>query len=234
MTRCAPTSRPSSRGDHGDPFAVLGPHPTAPRGQLSLRVFAPEAEEVDAISSEDGNVLSSLARVHPSGFFIGLIPETHGLCTGLRFKRGEHVWEASDPYRFPPYLGEIDIHLMAEGSHRRLYDKLGAHPVDLRRRLRALPSPSGRRTRAASASSAISTAGTAVAIRCGCASRPEYGSCSFPVLSAARSISSRLSAPMALGFRSSRILSRSPRRCRRKQHRARSACRVAIGMTGYG
>ncbi len=32
-------------------------------------------------------------------------------------------------YRFPPYLGEIDIHLMAEGSHRRLYDKLGAHPV---------------------------------------------------------------------------------------------------------
>jgi 1,4-alpha-glucan branching enzyme len=117
------------RGDHGDPFAVLGPHPTAPRGQLSLRVFAPEAEEVDAIATEDGNVLSSLARVHPNGFFIGLIPETQRTLYRLRFRRGEHVWEVADSYRFPPYLGEIDIHLMAEGSHRRLYDKLGAHPV---------------------------------------------------------------------------------------------------------
>jgi 1,4-alpha-glucan branching enzyme len=117
------------RGDHGDPFAVLGPHPTAPRGQLSLRVFAPEAEEVDAIAVEDGSVIANLARVHPSGFFIGLIAETQRTLYRLRFKRGEHVWEAGDPYRFSPYLGEIDIHLMAEGSHRRLYDKLGAHPA---------------------------------------------------------------------------------------------------------
>src|SRR5690606_36216320 len=28
-------------------------------------------------------------------------------------------------------LGELDLHLMAEGSHRRIYHKLGAHPATL-------------------------------------------------------------------------------------------------------
>jgi 1,4-alpha-glucan branching enzyme len=33
--------------------------------------------------------------------------------------------------RFGPLLGELDLHLFAEGNHRRLYDKLGAHPVSV-------------------------------------------------------------------------------------------------------
>ncbi|MBT3752779.1 MAG: 1,4-alpha-glucan branching enzyme, partial [Thiotrichales bacterium] len=28
-------------------------------------------------------------------------------------------------------LGEVDLHLIAEGQHQRLYDKLGAHPTTL-------------------------------------------------------------------------------------------------------
>src|SRR3546814_2480801 len=31
-----------------------------------------------------------------------------------------------DPYRFPPVLGDVDVYLMAEGTHRRLYERLGA------------------------------------------------------------------------------------------------------------
>jgi 1,4-alpha-glucan branching enzyme len=34
----------------------------------------------------------------------------------------------SDPA--PSYLGEIDIHLLAEGTHDRAYEKLGAHPTE--------------------------------------------------------------------------------------------------------
>jgi 1,4-alpha-glucan branching enzyme len=37
--------------------------------------------------------------------------------------------KAPDP--FPPWLGPIDHHLLAEGTHRRAYEKLGAHPVVL-------------------------------------------------------------------------------------------------------
>ena len=36
-----------------------------------------------------------------------------------------------DPYSFPPTLGEIDLHLFAEGKHEQIYNKLGAHPTKL-------------------------------------------------------------------------------------------------------
>ena len=32
-----------------------------------------------------------------------------------------------DPYAFPPTLGELDLHLAAEGRHERIYERLGAH-----------------------------------------------------------------------------------------------------------
>lgn len=34
------------------------------------------------------------------------------------------------PYRFPPLLGDIDAWLLAEGTHQRPYEVLGAHPCD--------------------------------------------------------------------------------------------------------
>jgi 1,4-alpha-glucan branching enzyme len=34
---------------------------------------------------------------------------------------------ADDPYRFWPTLGDVDLHLIGEGTHRRLWDALGAH-----------------------------------------------------------------------------------------------------------
>jgi 1,4-alpha-glucan branching enzyme len=42
---------------------------------------------------------------------------------------GGAVWERGDPYRFPPTLGDVDLHLFNEGSHRQLWRKLGAHPM---------------------------------------------------------------------------------------------------------
>ena len=38
------------------------------------------------------------------------------------------VHTVADPYRFLPTLGEIDLHLFAEGRHERLWEMLGAHP----------------------------------------------------------------------------------------------------------
>jgi 1,4-alpha-glucan branching enzyme len=39
--------------------------------------------------------------------------------------------EIEDSYRFPPILSDLDLYLLAEGRHLRLYDKLGAHPMTL-------------------------------------------------------------------------------------------------------
>ena len=33
-----------------------------------------------------------------------------------------------DPYVFLPTLGELDLYLIGEGRHERIYDLLGAHP----------------------------------------------------------------------------------------------------------
>ncbi|MCB1233981.1 MAG: 1,4-alpha-glucan branching protein GlgB, partial [Verrucomicrobiae bacterium] len=35
-----------------------------------------------------------------------------------------------DAFRFPPMLGEMDMYFLAEGSHRRLWKKLGARPAE--------------------------------------------------------------------------------------------------------
>ena len=117
-------------GRHGDPFAILGPHPCG--GGVTVRVLAPAAQAADVIDGRDGRVLASLEKLHDAGVFAGLI---EGLgeppVYRLRFRSGDARWDEEDPYRFPPVLGATDVHLMAEGTHRRLYEKLGAHPIRL-------------------------------------------------------------------------------------------------------
>jgi 1,4-alpha-glucan branching enzyme len=36
----------------------------------------------------------------------------------------------NDPHTFPPTLGELDLHLLGEGRHEELYERLGAHVVE--------------------------------------------------------------------------------------------------------
>ena len=39
-------------------------------------------------------------------------------------------WEADDPYRYLPKIGDLDIHLIAEGRHEQLWQALGAHYIE--------------------------------------------------------------------------------------------------------
>jgi 1,4-alpha-glucan branching enzyme len=49
----------------------------------------------------------------------------------LRWREGEDYWrEAEDPYRFGPTIGDLDLHLFAEGRHHHIYRVLGAHPCE--------------------------------------------------------------------------------------------------------
>jgi len=116
-------------GDHADPFAVLGPHPEA-KG-FSIRAFLPEARTVEAIHP-NGTSVGPLERIHDAGFFAGRfakrrMPKSYR----LRVDWGAGPIEFEDPYRFPPWLGELDVYLLAEGTHLEVYAKLGAHPVGI-------------------------------------------------------------------------------------------------------
>jgi 1,4-alpha-glucan branching enzyme len=117
-------------GRHGDPFAVLGPHRAA-TGEIGVAAFLPEAESVEAIDRRSGAPLASLDRLHREGFFFGILPGPVCHSYRLRLTRGTRSWQIEDPYRFPSRFGELDRYFIAEGSHRRLFEILGAHPTTM-------------------------------------------------------------------------------------------------------
>ena len=116
-----------SAGDHGDPFSVLGLH-KLPKGWV-LRVLAHGADAVEALSRK-GKMLARLEPAGPEGLFTGRLPRKPRSYK-LRAQRGATTWEFEDPYRFGPVLGDMDVFLLAEGSHRQLWEALGAHPMTI-------------------------------------------------------------------------------------------------------
>ncbi len=114
---------------HPDPFALLGLHRVQPGGPASfvLRAFVPGAETVAAID-DAGAPIVTLGRRGTEGFFEALVPgRTARFAYRLHATRGTARWSFRDPYAFGPVLGPLDDHLLVEGTHRRLYERLGAH-----------------------------------------------------------------------------------------------------------
>jgi 1,4-alpha-glucan branching enzyme len=116
--------------DHGDPFSVLGMH--VRDGKVVVRAMLPYARRVWLIDAETGDSVVELSRVRDAGLFVGETPDRHRRFP-YRFKvdNGADIFDVEDPYRFPPILGEVDAHLIAEGNHLELFDKLGAHPREM-------------------------------------------------------------------------------------------------------
>ncbi|HET8657008.1 MAG TPA: 1,4-alpha-glucan branching protein GlgB [Longimicrobiaceae bacterium] len=120
------------RGEFSDPFAVLGPHRTGEPGApaLAVRAFAPWAADVYVV--DGGGEATAMERLHPAGFFEAIFPGRAPFCYRLRTVDPEgRVWEYHDAYEFGPTLGELDLHLIGEGTDRELHRKLGAHPARL-------------------------------------------------------------------------------------------------------
>jgi 1,4-alpha-glucan branching enzyme len=126
MTALSPEAYAIVEGRHSDPFHYLGLHPED-EGAV-VRVFLPDADDVAVIDANGRE--SSLRRIHAAGLFAGPLPNGSARYH-VRARYGEHVVEIEDPYRFPPVLSDLDLHLLGEGTHMRLYDKLGAHPLKL-------------------------------------------------------------------------------------------------------
>ena len=118
--------------DHSDPFSYLGmhQHKTATSDDLIVRAFLPHALSVDVLRT-DGTVAGTLANADDTGLFSGTIPGDAPFAYRLRVTYEGAVTDIDDPYSFPPVLGDLDVHLMAEGNHHRAWSKLGAHVVTL-------------------------------------------------------------------------------------------------------
>ncbi len=113
-------------GTHSDPFRILGPHRVG--DDLAIRVFRPDAQSIDIIPSQSNEPIAA-ERLHRDGFFCASVRgATRDLDYHLRitgWDRSEHL--TRDPYQYGPIMGEVDLHLFAEGQHWQIYEKFGAH-----------------------------------------------------------------------------------------------------------
>ncbi|MEO7086144.1 MAG: 1,4-alpha-glucan branching protein GlgB [Gemmatimonadaceae bacterium] len=118
-------------GDHSDPHVILGPHPSKLDTQLGvvIRALVPDVETVECVLADGSTAEFGREASGASSLYAVFIPgETVSLEYSLRLTYPDGtVVERDDPYRFAPTLGDIDLHLFNEGTHRRLWEVLGAH-----------------------------------------------------------------------------------------------------------
>jgi len=113
---------------HWDPFEVLGPHPEQD-GSVRVRAFLPTARAAEVVALGDGGRHFPMRRIHEAGVFEAHVADA-GDVAQYRLQVTDaagQVAEVLDPYSFPPLLSDFDLHLIAEGTHYKKYEKLGAH-----------------------------------------------------------------------------------------------------------
>jgi 1,4-alpha-glucan branching enzyme len=104
-------------GEHANPHQVLGLHANVVRawrpGATAMRVMLDDGKPCD------------MERVRDA-FFQAEVPDgTEHYTLEATYEDGTIVG-FEDPYRFWPTLGELDLYLIGEGRHRRLWEALGA------------------------------------------------------------------------------------------------------------
>jgi 1,4-alpha-glucan branching enzyme len=121
-----------SNGLFYDPHFVLGSHVHTDvyKGYATVRVLKPLAKTV-TIVTPDGEYP---AHHEWNGIFTAVVPAAqreNGTSSPdyrvrTQYEDGSSTYE-DDPYRFLPTLGQMDIYLIGEGRHERLWEVLGAH-----------------------------------------------------------------------------------------------------------
>ncbi|MEP0845793.1 MAG: 1,4-alpha-glucan branching protein GlgB [Phycisphaerae bacterium] len=116
-------------GEHSEPHRYLGAHPLTLDGVAGavIRAFHPDAVSAECIlPGGAAHPLKSVGHGAFAGFVAGMeVPAPYRV--RFHFPSGAD-WVRDDPYRFLPTLGDWDLHLFNEGTHRQLWRHLGAHP----------------------------------------------------------------------------------------------------------
>jgi 1,4-alpha-glucan branching enzyme len=117
-------------GTHWNPRALLGPHPATidSRRCFIIRAWFPHAVSV-AIRPTPTSSPLPMVRLHDAGLFESVVPDDIPVpFYRFRVTRSDGtVMEGHDPYAFPPLLTDFELHLFAEGTWHRAYERMGAH-----------------------------------------------------------------------------------------------------------
>jgi 1,4-alpha-glucan branching enzyme len=112
-------------GRHHNPHGILGLHGSDK--SWTIRVLRPGALSVSGSAPRKKFEFTHIHRGVWEVSGKGKSPDSYRVTT--RYESGE--WTAADGYAFPPSIGELDLHLIAEGRHEELWRALGAHAVTL-------------------------------------------------------------------------------------------------------
>jgi 1,4-alpha-glucan branching enzyme len=114
---------------HPDPFSILGPHLQNER--VVVRAILPGVESARVVRGPADPV--PMTKRHPAGIYEAELPGVSAIPEYvLRVSYpGGYTTDIDDPYRYGRVIGDYDIYLFGEGTHTRIYERLGAHPMTI-------------------------------------------------------------------------------------------------------
>ena len=122
------------RNLHHDPFQILGPHEIEVNGSKNwvVRAFVPDSTEVYLFNPGTGEEYP-MRSAHNQHFFEVVLPG-HREIFMYQYRivaMNGHERFVHDPYFFLPQMGELDLYLFGQGNHHKIYEKLGAHHMEV-------------------------------------------------------------------------------------------------------
>ncbi len=116
--------------DHGDPFAVLGPHRVSV-GTWEVRAMLPEADAARLLGADGQTVLAPMVRVHTAGLFVARLGQADRPDYRLQVERAAGTEVRHDPYAFFAAITDDEIAALKAGDTAAYPDILGARPTRL-------------------------------------------------------------------------------------------------------
>ncbi len=113
------------------PKHLLGNHEYG-SGQV-ITCYKPHSERV-CIKAPKGKALVEMERIGDDGFYGIYFPKPKFKGVNYRFVTDYYdgtTVESADCYAFPGLFTDYDAYLFAEGDHYDIYEKMGAHPMEI-------------------------------------------------------------------------------------------------------
>jgi len=124
-----------TENQHHNPFEILGSHVVEDQDHQKrwvVRAFLPDVDAAWVIHPEARRQYPMESVHHPHFFECEVDTDDLAMNYLLKIKEGDHERVIHDPYAFKtPLLTNYDIYLFGEGNHHRIYEKMGAHIVEV-------------------------------------------------------------------------------------------------------
>ncbi|MGI6776744.1 MAG: 1,4-alpha-glucan branching protein GlgB [Acetivibrionales bacterium] len=117
-------------GEHKNPFNILGMHHIEINNTkcIVVRTFQPYGEKVNLIDDKSEKKYK-MEKIHDDGMFEVILKDRKKF---FQYRLeitvyGQDTYSIYDPYCFLPCISDYDLYLFNEGSHHKIYEKLGSH-----------------------------------------------------------------------------------------------------------